>query len=67
MTCVCKKDLPEGARRLTIDKLSVDWGDEDLRGEWAGGYVFCSFGCMADWAKAKAAEHDGRTLVEGKA
>lgn len=68
MTCNspdCKKPIEPSDRHITIAALTVKWGDDDLRGEWTGPYVFCAFGCLSDWASEKAADHDGRVVREG--
>lgn len=56
--------IPDGARRVMV-AVSVDWGTDDLREPWSGEYAFCSFGCLEEWATARAVDHDGRKVVEG--
>lgn len=58
-------EIQDGGRRVVVPGLTVEWGAKDLRGDWSGGYVFCSFACLAAWASEKAAAHDGKVLVEG--
>lgn len=58
-------DIPTGDRSLRISPLAVNWGTDDLRDDWQGDYTFCSFKCLKEWADAKAADHDGRTVKEG--
>ena len=53
---------PTGGRRVT---LRVEWGADDLRETWEGGYTFCNFRCLAEKAADWAVEHDGRVLQEG--
>lgn len=53
-----------GNRRLDL-KFAVDWGDKDLRDAHEKPLTFCSFACLAEWASAKAIEHDGHVLQEG--
>lgn len=71
MTVVChnptgegRHEIAEGARRLEL-AFTVDWGDADLRDTHAKPLMFCSFGCLSEWAFEKAAQHDTSTLVEG--
>lgn len=59
-----KHRIPDGARRLDLT-FAVDWGDDDLRASHEKPLVFCSFACLAAWASARAADHDGRTVTEG--
>lgn len=71
MSVVCngpggeRHEIAEGKRRITIPVLHIDWSDEDIREDWQGDYVFCSFGCLEEWATEKAADHDGRVVKEG--
>lgn len=58
-------EIPDGGRRIVIPALTVKWGDKDIRGEWAGSYVFCSFGCLEERAGEWAASHDAHVLQEG--
>lgn len=58
-------EIPEGARKITLS-MSVDWGEDDLREPWTGSYVFCSFGCLEEWATEQAVKHDGRVVTEGE-
>ena len=59
--------LDAGGRRIEIPTLIIRWGAGDLRDDWqGGGYRFCSFRCLAEWALAHAESHDGRVLVEGE-
>lgn len=60
-----RHEIPDGARCVEIRPMLVNWGDDDIRADWEGSYVFCSFGCLAEWAAAKAAEHDQHVLKEG--
>lgn len=64
--CICKAEHAPGDRWITFT-LAVDWGAADLRAAWNGSYELCSFGCLAQWAAEKAAQHDGKVLVEGTA
>lgn len=59
-------EIVDGARRIDIPALSVKWGDQDLRGDWSGSYVFCSFGCLEERAGDWAAVHDSHVLQEGQ-
>lgn len=59
-------DARAGKRRITIDKLTIDWGNNDLRDQWTGAYTFCSFDCLAKWATEKSLQHDDTVLTEGK-
>lgn len=56
--------IDDGARKITLT-AAVVWGQEDARGDWTGDYVFCSFGCLSEWAANRAADHDGVVLREG--
>lgn len=58
-------EILDGARRITIPALSIDWGDRDIRETWTGEYVFCSFGCLEEHAGEWAAQHDSHQLAEG--
>lgn len=59
-----RHEIPTGARRLDLT-FAVDWGDDDLRASHEKPLSFCSFGCLAGWAQARATDHDGRTVTEG--
>jgi hypothetical protein len=75
MTLVCSNgdhrvdgkpfEIADGARRITIPHLTIEWGDKDIRDAWTGGYTFCSFGCLEEQATEWAVNHDGRDLVDG--
>lgn len=58
-------ELKDGARRIEIPALTIDWGKNDLRDTWTGAYTFCSFQCLAAWATEKAEQHDMMVLSEG--
>lgn len=72
MSVVCngpggeRHEINDGARKITIPALTVEWGAEDIRDDWTGPYVFCSFGCLEEWATEKAVDHDGRVVKDGK-
>lgn len=57
-------EIADGDRKISID-VHVTWGADDLRGDWEGQTHFCSFGCLEEWATAKAVDHDRRTIKEG--
>lgn len=59
-----KHDLIDGGRLLSV-QFQINWGDQDIRDRWEGGYEFCSFACMAAWATQRAADHDQHVLAEG--
>jgi hypothetical protein len=59
-----RHEIAEGARKVTLTGTVV-WGENDIRAEWTGDYVFCSFGCLAEWATQRAIDHDGVVLREG--
>lgn len=61
----CGREIAKGERHITLT-AGIDWGANDLRKPWQGDYVFCSFGCLSDWASARAADHDGHVLKEGQ-
>lgn len=56
--------IDDGARKITLTGTVV-WGQDDLRGDWTGDYVFCSFACLSEWAALRATDHDGVVLREG--
>jgi hypothetical protein len=56
--------IADGDRTLQV-AVTVQWGDKDLRDDWTGGYVFCSYACLAEYAALRAADHDSVTLTEG--
>lgn len=56
--------IADGARKVTLSAIIV-WGQDDLRDDWTGDYVFCSFACLSQWAATRAAVHDGVVLREG--
>lgn len=70
MTVVCqnptrdKHEVPAGGRKITLTGIVV-WGQKDLRDDWSGSYVFCSFACLSEWAAQRAGDHDGVVLREG--
>lgn len=70
MSVVCQNpdrdrhEIPDGGRKLTLTGIVV-WGQQDLRDDWTGSYVFCSFACLSEWAAARASDHDGVVLREG--
>jgi hypothetical protein len=57
-------EIADGARKITLTGMIV-WGQEDLRADWTGDYVFCSFQCLSEWAATRAGDHDGVVLREG--
>lgn len=59
-----RHEIPDGARKITLTTV-VDWGADDLRADHGKDYVFCSFACVADWASARAEQHDNRVLGDG--
>ena len=59
-----KHQIADGDRKVTLTAIIV-WGQDDERGDWTGDYVFCSFGCLADWAATRAGDHDGIVLRNG--
>lgn len=59
-----KHSIAAGDRLLQVS-FRINWGDTDIRDEWQGSYAFCSFGCMQEWAAARAVEHDDSVLREG--
>lgn len=73
MICYCRGEIcrhpggviPEGARKVDVDAVTIDWGAEDLRTPWSGEAVFGSFACGAKWFSDRAADHDDRVLVDG--
>lgn len=72
MSIICQNpsrpthEIADGGRKITLSALIV-WGQKDLRDDWSGGYVFCSFQCLSEWAAARAGDHDGVVLREGDA
>lgn len=70
MSVVCQNpelpthEIADGARKVTLSAVIV-WGQDDLRGDWTGDYVFCSFACLSQWAATRATDHDGVVLREG--
>lgn len=58
----CGNRIEDGARSVGI-RLTVDWGEKDLRDAHTKGVTFCSFGCLSDWANERAADHDQRVLA----
>lgn len=65
MICYCKRDIADGARRVTLE-LSMDWGNSDLREPAPPKrYLFCSFACVSQWAQDRALAHDGVVVTEG--
>lgn len=70
MSVVCQNpardphSIPDGGRKITLTGVVV-WGQADLRDDWSGAYVFCSFACCSEWAAARATDHDGVVLREG--
>jgi len=57
-------EIADGARKVTLSAIIV-WGQDDLRDDWSGDYVFCSFACLSQWATTRATDHDGVVLREG--
>lgn len=57
-------EIPDGGRKVTLSAVVV-WGQQDLRDDWSGEYVFCSFACLSEWAATRAGDHDGVVLREG--
>ena len=70
MSVVCQNpelpthEIADGARKVTLSAIVV-WGQQDLRADWTGDYVFCSFACLSQWAGTRAADHDGVVLRDG--
>lgn len=58
-------EILDGDRRIEIPSFTVRWGGKDIRGDWTGSYVFCSFGCLEERAGDWAAAHDSHMLQEG--
>lgn len=59
-----KHEIADGDRKITLTGIVV-WGEQDLRDDWTGDYVFCSFKCVSEWAATRAADHDGVVLRDG--
>lgn len=57
--------IPDGARRIDVT-LGVNWGDADLRADFAKTASFCSFLHAAEWLADVADRHDGYVLKEGE-
>jgi hypothetical protein len=72
MSVVCQNparpthEIADGGRKITLTGVVV-WGQADLRDDWTGDYVFCSFACLSEWAALRADDHDGVVLREGTA
>jgi hypothetical protein len=70
MSVVCQNpeipphEIADGARKVTLSAMIV-WGQQDLRDDWTGDYVFCSFKCCSQWAATRSDDHDGVVLREG--
>ncbi len=63
--CYCHKPLSDDGHVLTLT-LDLDWGAADLREPAGKTYEFCSFACIADWARDRAVANDDHVLVEGE-
>lgn len=58
-----RHEIADGERKLEL-RVTVDWGDNDLRDSHEKPMVFCSFACLSEWAGEKAVQHDSRTVTE---
>lgn len=56
--------IEDAARAIRV-QLHLNWGDADIRDDWKGEQVFCSFACLAEWATEMASRHDEHVLVHG--
>lgn len=64
MFCYCKSEIDPDATRHEL-ALRTKWARGDLRTQGEKRAVFCSFSCLASWAADRAAQHDGKLLVDG--
>lgn len=64
MFCYCKTEIDPDATRHEL-ALRTKWARDDLRTQGEKRAVFCSFSCLASWAADRAAQHDGKLLVDG--